>query len=142
METKFSASLLMMVAACMLLQVMVIPSSSAYSFLDPVTVHVKNKLSSGRVLYVHCHCTDHELGDQYINIGVEFTFRFRPHFFRKNLWQCYLAPDYNHHAYFHVFDDTTPRRVYDIIFEAREDGVYYINQESEEDEFFSKWLAN
>ncbi|CAN1803708.1 S-protein homolog 74 [Linum perenne] len=143
METKFYVSLLVMVATSMLLQAMVIFSSRADELRNPpITVHIKNELSSGQVLYVHCHCTDHDLGDHYINTGVEFNWRFKPHFIRKNLWQCYLAPDKNHQAYFHVYDFKTPPYDFDLIFAAKEDGVYYRNQDNNVDEYFSKWLAN
>ncbi|CAN1144142.1 S-protein homolog 74 [Linum perenne] len=143
METKFCVSLLMIVAASMLMQATVISSSRADSLRDPpITIHIKNELKSGQVLYAHCHCTDHDLGDHYINVGDEFNWNFKPHFIRKNLWQCYLTPDKTHHAYFHVYDSKTPTFDFDLIFAAREDGVYYINQDSHVDEFFSSWLAN
>ncbi|CAN1144140.1 S-protein homolog 74 [Linum perenne] len=141
MKTKFYISLLMMVATSMILQATVI-SSQRPPRDHSMRVHIKNELSSGQVLYAHCHCTDHDLGDQYINVGNEFNWGFKPHFIRKDLWQCYLAPDKTHHAYFHVFDDSTPSNDYDLIFAAREDGVYYINQDTHVDEFFSSWLAN
>ncbi|CAN1262617.1 S-protein homolog 74 [Linum perenne] len=131
----------MMVAMSMILQATVI-----FSSLPPrdhsITAHIKNKLSSSQLLYVHCHCTDHDLGDHYVNFGDEFNWNFKSHYIQKNLWQCYLAPDKTHHAYFHVYDSRTSPFDFDLIFEAREDGIYYINQDSHEDEFFSHWVNN
>ncbi|CAN0923029.1 S-protein homolog 1 [Linum grandiflorum] len=104
-----------------------------------IVVHVKNELSPGKVLYVRCHCDDHDLGDHYLNVGAEFNWNFHLHAIKRTLWQCYAAPDNNSHAYFHVYDNRTPTFDFDLIFAARDDGVYYRNQDSHEDEYFAKY---
>ncbi|CAN0879351.1 S-protein homolog 21 [Linum grandiflorum] len=112
----------------MLVMAMLLAAVSSSPVVDEqgvVNIHVRNELNPGRVLYVHCHCTDHDLGDNYINVGVQYDFRFKVHFIRKNLWQCYLAPDYDRHLYFHVFDEDTPSDVDDSTWVAKEDGIYY-----------------
>ncbi|CAN0879349.1 S-protein homolog 74 [Linum grandiflorum] len=104
-----------------------------------IEIHIRNELSPGKVLHVRCHCNDHDLGDQYINVGDEFNWNFQPHFIRETLWQCYAATDNNRQTNFHVYDKKTPSFDFDLIFAAKEDGVYYRNQDSHEDELFSSW---
>ncbi|CAN0879350.1 S-protein homolog 1, partial [Linum grandiflorum] len=113
--------------------------SSALHFGPHITAHIRNELSPDKVLYVHCHCTDGGQDAKYLNVGSEYSWTFYKHLLRKTLWQCYLAPDNNNHVYFHVYDKKTPSFDFDLIFAAKEDGVYYRNQDSHSDELFSSW---
>ncbi|CAN1306640.1 S-protein homolog 1 [Linum perenne] len=155
METKFYVSLLVMVATSMLLQAMVIFSSRADELRNPpITVHIKNELSSGqyhghivnelspnKTLLVDCQCSDSDLGDHYINVGSEYQWSFKPHVFRSTTWHCYLAPDDNSHSYFAAFTDNIENvdAHHNFYWVAKDDGVYMRNNESHQDIYFDKW---
>ncbi|CAN1144143.1 S-protein homolog 8 [Linum perenne] len=102
-----------------------IPRSSALWHRPHYQVHILNELTNNKVLLVHCNCSDHDLGDSYIKVGMEYAWTFKEHAFRTTRWRCYLAPDSNRHAYFVAYEEETPNIGRNVYWAAKEDGVYF-----------------
>ncbi|CAN0879324.1 hypothetical protein LINGRAHAP2_LOCUS12968 [Linum grandiflorum] len=104
--------------------------SSAWSIWSKPTfhAHVINELGRNEMLFVHCHCTDHDQDVHHINVGTEYGWTFKKHyFFKSNLWQCYVSPedDIDRHSDFIAFNDETESFDYNIYWVAKEDGIYF-----------------
>ncbi|CAN0879328.1 S-protein homolog 9 [Linum grandiflorum] len=79
------------------------------------------------MLFVHCHCTDHDQDVHHINVGTEYELVFRKHAIRDTRWTCYLAPDNSRHATFVAYEDATPDYNRNVFWAVKEDGVYFRN---------------
>ncbi|XVF81125.1 hypothetical protein PTKIN_Ptkin15bG0131300 [Pterospermum kingtungense] len=105
-------------------------------------VHVVNGMSLKKILFLHCKSADDDLGIRNLTVDTEFNWKFRPHFFAKTLFWCYLASDIGH-ASFDVFwvDDAFFYRCNwkNCIWTAKDDGIYLKNIPENRDEFRHKW---
>ncbi|CAN1175003.1 S-protein homolog 74 [Linum perenne] len=139
-------SLILILAVVVTILLSLVPPSSAGFPLVTYHAHIVNELKPNNVLYVRCHCSDHDLGDQYINVNSEFEWNFRSHWFRSTIWQCYLAPDNNRHAYFKVFSGSMSSLImdkkYNFYWVAKDDGVYMRDTEHNTDNYAHPWQAN
>ncbi|CAN1174998.1 hypothetical protein LINPERPRIM_LOCUS10270 [Linum perenne] len=123
-----------------------IPSSSANIFYKRIHVHIVNNLIPNNVLYVRCHCSDHDLGDHYVNVGSEFELDFKTHVFRPTEWHCYLALDRDHHLYYVSYADTMSSEFFDannnLYWIAKYEGVYIRDPWDHIDYPSSTWVTN
>ncbi|CAN1175000.1 S-protein homolog 21 [Linum perenne] len=123
-----------------------VPSSSASFFKKSIHAHIVNQLSPNNVLYVHCKCTDHDIGEHYVNVGSEFEWRFKEHAFFYTNWNCYLAPDYHRHVYYSAYYDQIAGKYLDkennIYWLVRDDGIYLRNFEKNTDDGMYPWEKN
>ncbi|CAN0853852.1 S-protein homolog 1 [Linum grandiflorum] len=136
---------IVMVVATILLSL--ISPSSADLYAIKYEAHIVNELSANKVLYVHCHCTDHDLGDHYINVGSEFVWSFKSHVLRMTRWKCYLAPDNNRHVDFVAFSTNMSHICFGerntFYWVAKDDGIYMRDTlEFNLDHFSHPWDAN
>ncbi|CAN0879320.1 S-protein homolog 1 [Linum grandiflorum] len=126
-------------AAAVIILATIPPASSGW--LSYYHVHIINELDNAGSLLVHCHCTDHDIGEHYIVPGREFEWRFKEHIFRKTLWKCYLSPaPYNsRHVDFVAFDDFTVTFGNHVYWVAKEIGVFYRDADTLKDAFMFGW---
>ncbi|CAN1175002.1 S-protein homolog 74 [Linum perenne] len=138
---------MMFIVAVVMILLAIIPSSSASYFNKHIHAHILNELSPNNVLYVRCKCSDHDLGDHYVNVGSEFEWQFKEHVFRKTVWSCYLAPDNNRHvdyrAYYDDFQGYYLDKQNNVYWIAKDDGLYVrIFSGKTRDEFYQAWDKN
>ncbi|CAN0879353.1 S-protein homolog 1 [Linum grandiflorum] len=128
-------------AAAIVLLSTIPPSSAALFPFIHYHGHIVNELSANKVLLVDCQCSDHDLGNNYVEVGGEFEWSFKPHFLRQTLWHCYLDPDGTSHAYFVSYIDHMKNvdSHHNFIWVAKDDGVYARNPESRQDFFSYPW---
>ncbi|CAN1259912.1 hypothetical protein LINPERPRIM_LOCUS10268 [Linum perenne] len=105
--------------------------------------HILNELSDNKVLYVRCRCNDDTGSDNYINVGSEYVWDFKPHKFRATTWDCTLAPDDQRFAAFTAYhDDMDPNYIdwnHNFFFVATEHGVYIRDPVAHMDYMWHYW---
>ncbi|XP_038896413.1 S-protein homolog 1-like [Benincasa hispida] len=122
---------------------------SALACLKPLSaweIHIKNGLSNGQALFVHCKSKDTDLGEQTLSTGAEFKWKFKVNIWRTTLFWCYLRKPNGHEMTFDAFwveKKTEWLRVKcdDQIcnWTAEDNGIYLKDNSSNQDEFIHFW---
>ncbi|CAN1174995.1 hypothetical protein LINPERHAP2_LOCUS31675 [Linum perenne] len=139
-----SKSLVIPILVVAVILLATISTSSAWFFaMHRYYGHILNELNPGRVLYVRCKCDDDSGSDNYIKVGSEYTWNFKPHKFRSTEWDCLLYPDDQRVAFFPVYYDDMDRRYIDwnhnFFYVATEHGVYIRDPVAHVDSLFRYW---
>ncbi|CAN1144135.1 S-protein homolog 74 [Linum perenne] len=122
-----------------------IPQSSA-SIWPYIHVHITNELANETML-VHCKCSDHDLGHQFVTVGAMFEWRFKPHVFKKTHWRCYLAADKTRYMYFDAYNNGSLMSdgiglegdYNNLYYSVKEDGLYVRDADTGADNFSQGW---
>ncbi|WCJ39497.1 Plant self-incompatibility protein S1 family [Euphorbia peplus] len=102
--------------------------------MNPYHIHVVNKLSHGKTLFLNCKSKDDDLGAHTLSTNQEFNWSFQPRLFGSTLFWCNLFPGKdNKRAHINAFEmDHSGFLSYcdeaiNCIWEARDDGIYLKN---------------
>ncbi|CAN1174994.1 hypothetical protein LINPERHAP2_LOCUS31674 [Linum perenne] len=123
-----------------------IPTSLAWFFsMHRYYGHILNELSPGKVLYVRCYCSDDSGSDNYINVGSEYVWDFKPHKFRSTEWDCTLYPDSQRIAVFTAYSDGMDQNYIDwnhnFFYVVMEHGVFIRDPVARIDYPYKYWDA-
>ncbi|CAI0394881.1 unnamed protein product [Linum tenue] len=88
---------------------------------EKVTIQVTNKLSSGRMLIVHCKSKDDDLGGRAIAAGANTSLIFGQNVFRGTLFWCSAAQEDKRLSF--VAFEQNDRSKYVRVFDVSDDGV-------------------
>ena len=108
-------------------------------------VTITNQLSRGQTLLVHCKSKDNDLGDHTLQVGQNFSWKFKVNFFSTTLFWCNLRTSSNKHVSIEVFwpekhDWLGYRCAYTTCnWDARDNGIYLENLIKNVDEFVRTW---
>lgn len=109
-------------------------------------IHIKNGLSNGQALFVHCKSKDSDLGEQTLSTGAEFKWNFKVNIWDTTLFWCYLRKPNGHEMTFDAFwveKKTKWLRVkcndHICNWTAEDNGIYLKDNSSNEDEFIRYW---
>ncbi|CAL1394497.1 unnamed protein product [Linum trigynum] len=123
-------------------------SSSALNLRAPLRpfkqVHVLNELTDNKLLHVHCHSRDTDVGSHDVAVGAEYTWRFRPSPLGITRWSCDGTTDDNRRVTFDSYweDVALARREYmgNTYWVAQEDGIFLRPIQGSRDEIHATWL--
>lgn len=132
-----------------LLVFLIVISSLSLAKSKPLSrweIHIKNGLSKGQALYVHCKSKDTDLGEQTLSTGAEFKWDFKVNIWDTTLFWCYLRKPNGHEMTFDAFwveKKTEWLRVKcdDNIcnWTAEDNGIYLKDNSDNLDEFIHYW---
>ncbi|CAI0560246.1 unnamed protein product [Linum tenue] len=125
-------------------------AASALNLRAPVVrrpfkqVHVLNELTDNKLLHVHCHSRETDLGSHDVAVGAEYTWRFRASPLGSSRWSCDGTTDDNRRVTFESYweDVALARREYmgNTYWVAQEDGIYLRPIQGTRDEIHATWL--
>ncbi|CAI0560245.1 unnamed protein product [Linum tenue] len=150
MRRSRSSKLVLVVVRLSLGVLMAASAASALNLRAPVVrrpfkqVHVLNELTDNKLLHVHCHSRETDLGSHDVAVGAEYTWRFRASPLGSSRWSCDGTTDDNRRVTFESYweDVALARREYmgNTYWVAQEDGIYLRPIQGTRDEIHATWL--
>ncbi|CAN0917086.1 S-protein homolog 74 [Linum grandiflorum] len=124
-------------------------TSSAFNLRAPLRqykqIHVLNEMTNDKLLHVHCHSRESDMGIRDVAVGAEYTWRFRPGPIGTTRWTCDATTDDRRRVTFYSYweDVAQPRREYmgNTYWVAQEEGIYLRPIQGTRDQIYATWLS-
>ncbi|CAN1128244.1 S-protein homolog 74 [Linum perenne] len=108
-------------------------------------IHVLNELTTDKVLHIHCHSRETDMGTNDVAVGSEYTWRFRPGPIGRPRWTCDATTDDKRSVTFDSYweDVAQPRREYmgNTYWVAQEEGIYLRPIQGTRDQIHATWVS-